>query len=57
MIRTALLELIARHTGVKNQSDQLKQALRYARGALKSTLATEREFESHLDTINRLLKG
>ena len=53
--RTALIELIEKHTGVKNQSENLKQALRYARGSIKSTLSTEREYKNHIETINRYI--
>ena len=50
-----MIELIKKHTGQGKQSESLKQALRYARGAVKSTLGTEREYKDHIDTINRYI--
>ena len=55
MHKAELMALVEKHTGVKHQSENLKQALRYARGALKSTLATDKELKSHIETINRIL--
>lgn len=49
-----LQTLVQSLTGLPRQSEQLKQALRFARGALKSTLATEREFLQHIESINKL---
>ena len=52
--REKLTALIAQLTGQKGQSELLKQALRYARGALKSTLASEREIAEHIDSLSRI---
>lgn len=45
---------IDRLTGSKGQSEQVKQALRFARGALKSTLATEREILEWVEKLTVL---
>ncbi len=53
--REKLVKLIEQITGTPRQSDALKQALRYASGALKSTLSNDREFAQHAESINRLM--
>jgi diacylglycerol kinase len=55
--RETLAQIVRRMTGAPRQSEQLKQALRYARGALKSSLASEREFQEHIDAVNKAIAG
>jgi predicted Zn-dependent peptidase len=54
MLREQLQAQINRLTGTKNQSEHLKQTLRFARGALKSTLATNRELAEWIAKLETL---
>lgn len=55
--RAELTALVARMTGAPRQSEALKKALRMARGALKSTLASDSELKEHIDSVNRAIAG
>lgn len=55
--RDALTQVVRRMTGAPRQSEQLKGTLNRARGALKSTLASERVINEHLDAVNKAIAG
>lgn len=55
--REELSQLVRRMTGAPRQSPQLKAVLNRARGALRSTLASEREFKEHVDSVNKAVAG
>ena len=55
--RELLAQTVRRMTGAPRQSEQLKGALNRARGALRSTLASDREFKEHIDAVNKAIAG
>lgn len=55
--RAKLSALVARMTGAPRQSESLKKSLRMARGALRSTLESERELNEHIDYVNKAIAG
>ena len=49
--------LVSRMTGAPRQTEELKAALRRARGALRSTLASDRELKEHIDSVTKAITG
>lgn len=59
MYKQALIEKVAKVTGIKNISRILSDAdnfgIRLARGSLKSTLARESEFKEHCEVLDKII--